>query len=454
MTDISNYCIPDLGTHRVYESYAFLHNRAIAAAAAGGEKAFLADRVGLVTDEKALLCLEEIFSSLPNYKRIHIQAKSHSAMVLAIWGDASENSFSYNLQFHLGRIDATVMTCNTEILRKFHEWGNQYLIKSPTSNRGRVEILVQEKDRITTASLGYASVPLSLENYSKGIHGDIIQAVEELNNPFPPGRLFVLDGPPGGGKTFLIRSLISEVPHASFVFVPPPLIPSLGDPHLVSALIQMKEDSVSVGRRDEGGENEFSSIVLVCEDADSILVKRQMDNMPSISSLLNITSGFLSDLLDIRVLATTNAPVADIDPALTRSGRLSGLIHVGPLTPEEATQSLSKIVDSDVGEEEVDWQLSRGDSISTRTRTGFGNSSDEASGVLLSTVYEEARRRGWTPLGTKASQFMGVAVVEVPDYIKELYPEGSSFDGNGILDIQESEFSKTLSRMRGNHIEG
>jgi len=132
-----------------------------------------------------------------------------------------------------------------------------------------------------------------------------------------------------------------------------------------------------------------------------------------------------------------------------RSGRLSNIIHVGTLTTGEAAQALSKIVGVSINEDEVTWELSRDKAISTKTRTGFGTGEEAGSGVLLSTVYKEARARGWTPLGVEVSSFTGVVVVEVPEYLKRLYPEGESFDGNGVSrsDKGKSEHHKKLSRL-------
>ncbi len=47
--------------------------------------------------------------------------------------------------------------------------------------------------------------------------------------------------------------------------------------------------------------------MLIVEDADECLVQRGSDNMSTIASVLNISDGILGSILDVRVLATTNA---------------------------------------------------------------------------------------------------------------------------------------------------
>ena len=46
--------------------------------------------------------------------------------------------------------------------------------------------------------------------------------------------------------------------------------------------------------------------------------------MRLVSDLLNIGDGFLGDHLKLHVIATTNVPIRELDPAVTRPGRLMG----------------------------------------------------------------------------------------------------------------------------------
>ena len=72
-------------------------------------------------------------------------------------------------------------------------------------------------------------------------------------------------------------------------------------------------------------------MILVLEDADKCLVTMDKNNINSIQSLLNLGDGILGSLLDLRIIATTNAKELDMEEALVRKGRLSRMLEVGPL---------------------------------------------------------------------------------------------------------------------------
>jgi len=53
-------------------------------------------------------------------------------------------------------------------------------------------------------------------------------------------------------------------------------------------------------------------------------------------NLLNIDDGYLGDYLKIHIIATTNAPVRELDPAILSPGRLLGCREFRRLTRPEA----------------------------------------------------------------------------------------------------------------------
>ena len=217
--------------------------------------------------------------------------------------------------------------------------------------------------------------------YNKKSQEEIITLVDDLKDPFPRGRLSIIEGPPGTGKTFLLRSIISKVPKADVVFIPPHLVPLLGDPPFVPILTSLSEES-------------NGPTVLICEDADSILVTRNDNNMEAISSLLNLTSGILGDLTDVRVIATTNAESTEFDSALTRPGRLSSHIRIDPLFPDEARTALEALLGK---------------------RVDF-NPKEQTS---LASVYREARKHGWRPPSVEREE--DNIEIEVPDIVLRTY---------------------------------
>jgi ATP-dependent 26S proteasome regulatory subunit len=176
--------------------------------------------------------------------------------------------------------------------------------------------------------------PLIRENYAPEILEGFDHVLGDLASPSPCGRLVLLEGPPGTGKTHLVRGLIA-CSKASFVIVPSALAGMLGNPELVSALIDDR-----ARRRGDG------PVVMVLEDADSALVPRRSDNADQVSALLNASEGIIGVALDLRILATTNARLNEVDAAFLRPGRLCHRIEMGLLAPPHASRVFERLTGS------------------------------------------------------------------------------------------------------------
>lgn len=219
--------------------------------------------------------------------------------------------------------ELNLMAHSRELLQRLRdELGGLLATKDP---RGRVFLVSAMQGCYELKSVGFGGARLQTENYDPEIVETFGMLVRDIRSTSPRGRLVVLEGEPGTGKTYLVRGLLAEVPSAAFVFVPQNMAADLQAPQMVPLLIDLKDDE------------RFESVVLVIEDADGCLVPRAADNMSAISGLLNLTAGMLGDLLDLRVLATTNARRCDMDPALLRPGRLGFHIKTEALTRDRAT---------------------------------------------------------------------------------------------------------------------
>jgi hypothetical protein len=187
---------------------------------------------------------------------------------------------------------------------------------------------------IEIAEVGLAGKDWESENYSEEVVDDFYFAVAELQREDPIGRLLLLDGSPGTGKTYFIRGLIHEVLDAIFVLVPSHMVEDLAGPELVPMLIRAR----SLAGSDK-------PIVLLIEDADKALVPRedQKGSLTAISALLNVSDGILGSALNLRIVCTTNAKIDEIDSALKRPGRLSRQIHIGLLSAEKAAEIYFRI---------------------------------------------------------------------------------------------------------------
>ncbi|MDR9367308.1 MAG: AAA family ATPase [Balneolaceae bacterium] len=137
--------------------------------------------------------------------------------------------------------------------------------------------------------------------------GDEIQSfyksvIQQIQSDLDCG-LYLLHGKPGTGKTSFIKSVLSKVDKQA-IFIPPSMAEYLASPDLIGLL------------------SDYSGSILIIEDAEKILMKREGDNSNAVSTILNLSDGFTSDFLNLNIICTFNTEIDEIDPALLRKGRL------------------------------------------------------------------------------------------------------------------------------------
>lgn len=201
---------------------------------------------------------------------------------------------------------------------------NAPLAELPDPPAGRAYVLCETQRGVNIVSIGLGGQELERSNYSKEVLTSYDKAISDFNSSKPKGRLTILDGPPGSGKTFMVRAIMHEVKESKFVVVPPHMVKNLADPNLIMSFInELRDDS--------------TPLILILEDADQCLAKRKTDNMASISAILNLSDGIIGGLLDLRILATTNTPAAEFDEALLRKGRISSHIKIGKINKNQVS---------------------------------------------------------------------------------------------------------------------
>lgn len=231
-------------------------------------------------------------------------------------------------------------------------------------SQGYVFAIVSNGGSLALHNLGNAGIPIERRNYSPEVIESYDYVVKDLNASAPSGRIVIMEGEPGTGKTHLVRAMLMDVPDAMFVLVSPDMVSVLGGPELLPLLFSHRR-------------NQSGPIILILEDADKCLVTRQGDNINSIQSLLNLGDGILGSLLDLRIIATTNAKKLEMEQAILRPGRLCRRLEVGLLGPKTAAVIFTALC-PDV---EVPKSLTEK--------------------VSLAMVYSVARKAGWAPESRK-----------------------------------------------------
>lgn len=195
--------------------------------------------------------------------------------------------------------------------------------------KGRTCVLVNTSYGLSLRTLGMAGEPFVPENYDPKIVEDYQHVVKDLKSAEPCGRVVILDGEPGTGKTRMIRAMINEVSEATTILVPSQMAGKLGEPGFLNVLIDNRRKG--------------HPIILLIEDADACLASRKADNESDISALLNFGDGIFGSQLDLRIIATTNRSLKDLDYAVKRPRRLCRRIEVGRLGHEQAQKVYERL---------------------------------------------------------------------------------------------------------------
>lgn len=198
------------------------------------------------------------------------------------------------------------------------------------------------------------------QNYSI----EVTESVYKLFNILKESAhgLIILHGAVGTGKTYLVKSILSEIQtdRSSIVCVPP--LPFLNNLH----------DLMDVCLK-------YDRSLIVMEDVGDIFTTEgKTTHIDASSNLFNITDGLLSLLGNIIILLTFNYNVGKIDPALLRPGRCLIKIETKRLLKEHA----QKLVDvplkhSDYSLAEVYSIKATGQDVLHDVKIGFRRKDDE-----------------------------------------------------------------------------
>ena len=198
---------------------------------------------------------------------------------------------------------------------------------------GSVYLLSKTQTGYRLNNIGQVPLAFKDHHYTPKVKAQFEFVKEQLVKDNPRGRLVILEGVPGTGKTSLLRSMFTEMEKAVFINFPAMYLNSLEDPQLIQFFASAREQYLNPGEK----------FVLVLEDADNCLTPRDAGNMSLISTLLNACDGIIGAITDLRIIATTNARSTEFDAAITRPGRLISHVEVGKLSEKEAEECYFKI---------------------------------------------------------------------------------------------------------------
>ena len=189
-------------------------------------------------------------------------------------------------------------------------------------NKSRYYYLAYGKNGYEAIALDIREIDVDIEmNYNDDLPYDEIVDVLESEE----AGLIILRGEPGTAKSTLIRHLITTL-DMNFVYLDHSCFDSMID----SSFIQILAD--------------YENSVLILEDCEDMVKDRTADGANNkIAALLNLSSGLLADSFKFKIICTFNAPIAKVDKALLRKGRLKVDYEFKKLSPQKTAALAAKL---------------------------------------------------------------------------------------------------------------
>ncbi|MEO7766924.1 MAG: AAA family ATPase [Ferruginibacter sp.] len=185
-----------------------------------------------------------------------------------------------------------------------------------------INIITLSSNGLELKQLEIKPVSLDIDLYYNDDFKVVDEIITERLEKDNDKGIILLHGLPGTGKTTYLRHLIGSM-KKKVLFVSPGVAGNLMNPEFIDLLI------------------DNPNAVLVIEDAENIIMDRKYSSNSSVSNLLNISDGLLSDCLNVQIICTFNSALNMVDSALLRKGRLIAKYEFGKLDAVKA-RALSK----------------------------------------------------------------------------------------------------------------
>lgn len=166
-----------------------------------------------------------------------------------------------------------------------------------------INIITQTSSGLDLKSLDIKPTTLDIDLYYNDDFKPVDEIIKQRLAKENDKGIILLHGLPGTGKTTYLRHLIGSI-KKRVLFVSPGVACNLMNPEFMDLLI------------------DNPNAVLIIEDAENVIMDRKFSSHSSVSNLLNISDGLLSDCLNVQIICTFNSDINMVDDALLRKGRL------------------------------------------------------------------------------------------------------------------------------------
>ena len=192
--------------------------------------------------------------------------------------------------------------------------------KAPEKEKDyEINVISLTGNQLDLKTLAIRPTPLDINLYYNDDFKIIDALIRERLAKENDKGIVLLHGLPGTGKTTYLRYLIGSL-KKKIMFVSPSVAGNLMNPEFMDLLL------------------DNPNAILVIEDAENIIMERKYSSQSSVSNLLNISDGLLSDCLNVQIVCTFNSEIGLVDSALLRKGRLIARYEFGKLSVEKANR--------------------------------------------------------------------------------------------------------------------